>query len=205
MMAQNIKSTFRNPAFSLLFTLAFILAGCSVSTRNNGGHDAADNGKGKDVDIRTPFGSLSVHQGAMEARDTGLSAYPGAQVKKSTDHDGDSSANVNISSSIFGMKLVALKYETKDSPEKVLAFYRKELARYGKVVECQGGFNMDFHPHEKNTDVTCDRENKGDGEYRLELKVGTDNNQRIVAVKPVNEGSEFALVYVRARGDKDTM
>jgi hypothetical protein len=208
-MNKAIKGVFRVCCFSLLIALGLAMTGCSISTRESNGHNSAGDSssdKNKDVDIRTPFGSLSVHQGSMEAKDTGLSSYPGSQLKKSADHDGDSSANVNISSSLFGMKLVVLKYETKDSPDKVLGFYRKELGKYGKVVDCKGSFNMSFHPREKSdNEVSCDREDHGGGDYKQELKVGTENNQRIVAIKPVGDGTEFALVYVRAHGDKDTM
>jgi hypothetical protein len=208
-MNKAIKGVFRVCCFSLLMALGLAMTGCSISTRESNGHNNAGDSssdKNKDVDIRTPFGSLSVHQGSMEAKDTGLSSYPGSQLKKSADHDGDSSANVNISSSLFGMKLVVLKYETKDSPDKVLGFYRKELGKYGKVVDCKGSFNMSFHPREKSdNEVSCDREDHGGGDYKQELKVGTENNQRIVAIKPVGDGTEFALVYVRAHGDKDTM
>jgi len=204
MIPDTIEARFRGSSFFVAFALALILAGCSVSTSHHDENN--DAGKDKDVDIRTPFGSLSVHQGSMEAKDTGLTAYPGALLKKSPDHEGDANANVNISSSMFGMKLVAIKYVTKDSPDKVVGFYRKELAKYGKVVDCQGGFNMDFRPREdNNNEVTCNHENKGNGEYKQELKVGTQNNQRVVAIKPVADGTEFALVYVRSHNDKDTM
>jgi len=208
-MNKAIKGVFRVCCFSLLIALGLAMTGCSISTRESNGHNNSGDSssdKNKDVDIRTPFGSLSVHEGSMEAKDTGLSAYPSAQLKKSRYRDGDSSANVNISSSLFGMKLVVLKYETKDSPDKVLGFYRKEMGKYGKVVDCKGSFNMTFQPREKNdNEVSCDREDHGSGEYKQELKVGTENNQRIVAIKPVGDGTEFALVYVRAHGDKDTM
>lgn len=190
---------------TLLLAAAVAMAGCTVSTSHRNGHD--DKGNDKDVDIHTPFGSLSVHQGAMEAKDTGLSAYPGAQLKKSRNHDGDSSANVNISSSLFGVKVVALNYATSDSPEKVADFYRKELSKYGKVLDCQGGFTFNVHPYEKSNndnDVTCEGDRKG-GEYRQALKVGTESNQRVVAIKPVADGTEFALVYVRTRNEKDTL
>jgi hypothetical protein len=37
----------------------------------------------------------------------------------------------------------------------------------------------------------------------VELKVGTEENQHLVAIEPKGKGSKFALVYVRVR-DKDT-
>jgi hypothetical protein len=184
----------------LAAAVCLVLAGCTISTHKENGK----NGEDKDVDIRTPLGSLSVRKGSADAKETGLAVYPGAQPRADSD-DNDSSANVNISSSLFGLKVVALKFSSSDSPEKVLAFYRKEMGRYGKVLECAGGFNMAFHHHDKDAEVTCDGHSGSDHEYKEELKVGTENNQRIVAVKPSGKGSEFALVYVRAHDAKDTM
>lgn len=175
------------------------LTGCSISAR----HDT-QGGPDKDVDIQTPLGSLSVHQGTTDPKETGLALYPGAQIKKDTDHQG--SANVNISSPFLGVKVVALKYKSDDAPEKVLAFYRKDMGKFGKVVDCTGTFSMNFGHADKDKDapVTCDETASGH-EYTQELKVGTQNNQRIVAIKPSGTGSEFALVYVRAWDDKSTL
>ena len=173
------------------------LAGCSISTSKDN-----ETGKDKNVDIRTPFGSLSVKQGASDAKETGLTLYPGAQIKKDMENDG--SANVNISSSFFGLKVVALKYQTSDAPDKVVGFYRKDMSRYGKVIECTGGFNMNFHRHERDAEVSCNGHD-GDHEYKQELKVGTEYNQRVIAVKPSGTGTEFAMVYVRAWDEKNTM
>src|SRR5260370_38454181 len=113
------------------------LGGCSISTSKD-----SKAGKDKDVDIRTPFGSLSVHKGASDVKDTGLAAYPGAQLKKEV--DDNESANVNISSSAFGLKVVALKYQSHDAPDKILTFYRKDMGKDGKVLDCTGGVIMLF-------------------------------------------------------------
>jgi len=177
------------------------LAGCTISTRDRG-----DKSESKDVDIRTPLGSISVRKAAPDAKDTGLALYPGATPKPESDHDG--SANVNISSAFFGLKVIALKYQSDDPPDKILSFYRKDMGRYGKVVDCAGDYHVNFHPHEKrdkNAEVTCDSGIPSGKEDKEVLKVGTENNQRIMAVKPSGKGSEFALVYVRAHDDKDTM
>src|SRR5579859_7468128 len=172
------------------------MGGCSVSTHEN------DKGKKKDVDIRTPFGSLSVRQGHADIKETGLPMYPGARANDFDDkHDN---ANVDISSSLVGGKVVAVKFESDDSPDKVLSFYRKEMGKYGKVVDCTGGFDLHFHHHDKDAEVTCDDHNGSDRGYKEELKVGTENNQRVVAIKPKNSGTEFTLVYVRAWGGNDT-
>lgn len=185
----------RSPRYAALVGLLCLmsLAGCTIST-----HDKGD-GKKDDVDIRTPLGSLSVKQGSTDVKETGLTPYPGARIRQDSDDDKHS-ANVNISSSLFGLKVVALKFESNDSADKVLAFYRKDMGKYGKVLDCNGGFNMNFHHNDKNAEVTCEGDG-GDHEYKQELKVGTENNQRIVAIKPKANGTEFAMVYVRAWGN----
>src|SRR5579864_1850842 len=99
-----------------LFLVVMIAAsGCRISSsKDSSGHD-------KDIDIRTPLGSISVHTGESDPKATGLALYPGAQIRKDT--DGDGGANVNVSSSLFGVKVVALKYRSDDAPDKVLGFY----------------------------------------------------------------------------------
>ena len=187
----------RKLALPIVLSL-FATVGCSVTTHEK------DNGKKDDVDIRTPFGSLSVKEGATDIKDTGLAPYPGASPTKDDDDDRHHSANVNISSSLFGLKVVVLKFQSDDPSDKVLAFYRKDMGKYGKVVDCTGVFTLDFHHRDKDAEVTCDSHNGPGHEYNEELKVGTENNQRILAIKPRGNGSEFALVYVRAWGHNDT-
>ena len=174
-----------------------ILAGCSVHTSKS------SDGKDKDVDIRSPFGSVSVHAGDTDAKDLGLPVYPGARSTKSHG-DNDDNANVNINSPAVQVKVVALKFETDDPPQKVLDFYQKPMGKYGTVIQCNGGYGG-YHHHDKDAPVSCD--NSGSN-YEKELKVGTENNQHVVAVKPRGQGSEFSLVYVRVRengDDKDTI
>ena len=183
--------------FALGLIAVMVLAGCSIHANKD------ERGKDKDVDIKTPFGSLSVHKGSGDAKDVGLPLYPGARMKSDSD-DNDNNANVNISSSMFGLKVVAQKFESDDSPDRVLGFYEKQLGKYGKVISCTGGnTNVHFHRHDKDEPVSCDSHSGHD--YDKELKVGTENNQHVVAVKPSGKGSEFTLVYVRAFEGKDTI
>jgi len=184
-------------ALSIVLSL-FATIGCSVTTHEK------DNGRKGDVDIKTPFGSLSVKEGATDIKDTGLAPYPGARAANIDDDDRHHSANVNISSSLFGLKVVALKFQSDDPSDKILAFYKKDMGKYGNVVDCTGGFNMNFHHHDKDAEVTCDNHSGSEHGYKEELKVGTENNQRVLAVKPSGNGTEFTLVYVRAWGNNDT-
>ena len=180
----------------LALVAAVVLIGCSIHASKD------ERGKDKDVDIRTPFGSLSVHKGSGDAKDTGLPLYPGARLKSGSDHDDN--ANVNISSSMFGLKVVAQKFESDDSSDKVLGFYEKQMGKYGSVISCSGGnMNVRFRRHDKDDPVSCDGHSGHD--YDKELKVGTENNQHVVAVKSSSRGSEFTVVYVRAWDNKDTI
>ena len=188
----------RKPSFPLpaaIVVCVGVSGGCSMSTDQN------DQGKKHDVDIHTPFGSLSVRAGSTDVNDTGLALYPGARAKKDSDSESRG-AKVDITSPLFGVKVVALKFESDDAPDKVLVFYRNEMARYGKVVECAGGSELSQR-HEGNAAVRCEATDRGRN-YHEELKVGTDNNQRIVAIKPSGNGSEFALVYFRSTEGKET-
>ncbi|HEY6249620.1 MAG TPA: hypothetical protein VI685_06640 [Candidatus Angelobacter sp.] len=178
----------------LSFMCAIALAGCSVHvTKNSDGSD-------KDVDVRSPFGSVSVHKGEGNTKDLGLPVYPGAH-PSGRHGDKDDNANVDVSSPWAGVKVVVRKFETDDAPDKVLDFYQKPMGKYGKVIQCNGG-GSDFnsHHHHGNAPVSCD----GSGsDYEKELKVGTENDQHVVAVKPRGKGAEFTLVYVRAHEDSD--
>jgi hypothetical protein len=187
--------------FVMVSLLLAGLLGCSIHASKD------DHGKDKDVDIRTPFGSLSVHGGKSDTKDLGLAVYPGATAKESKDDGSDNDANVNISSSLFGLKVIVQKFQSQDPPDKVLSFYEKSLGKYGKVIKCNGGMNMGFHHEDQDAPVSCSDDSDHDHEYKTELKVGTQNNQHVVAVKPSGKGSEFVLIYVRAKtnDNKDTI
>jgi hypothetical protein len=136
----------------------------------------------------------------------GLSVYPGAKPAPKEGSEDKKNANVNISLPGFALKVVAGEFISSDSPEKVIAFYSKDLQRFGKPVQCQGrwsggdvGVNADKHEG-LSKPVSC--RNEGSGES-VEIKVGTEGNQHIAAIKPDGKGSRFALVYVRARTGKD--
>ncbi len=175
----------------------FVLPACDVNVKKE------SNGRDKQVDISTPVGGIHVSQQA-DASDVGLALYPGAHLKQKDLDGSDKSANVNISGFGFGVKVVALDYESSDSPAKIMAFYREQLKKYGNVLECHysGHYNVntDFDSHDsadsKSNDLTCEDNHGGN----VELKVGKKDDQHIVEVEPEGSGSSFALVYVRTHG-----
>jgi hypothetical protein len=194
---------FTNSQLGFIITLVAVLvmSACSINVKKN------ENGEEKKVDIETPVGGLHVSKNA-DVRDTGLPVYPGARMKQKDDNGEEKSANVNISSGLFGLKVVAIEYESDDPPEKLISYYTGQLKKYGSVLECHGGSNdgdVDVNPHDSkdSNKLKCKGNNTGN---KVELKVGTEDNQRIVAVQPgeKGKGSTFALVYVQTRG-KDTI
>ena len=85
-----------------------------------------------------------------------------------------------------------------------MSFYRNELGKYGKILECKGGSIGNVHVNKGDKDdkeLKCD--SHGDSDV-TELKVGTEDLQHVVAVKPNSKGTEYSLVYVRMHGsDKE--
>ena len=195
-----MKNYYRVSMFIVLIAVFLIFTGCSINVKKN------DNGDDKKVDIDTPFGGIHVSKGA-DVRDTGISVYPGAQLKHKDDSGEEKDANVNISTSAFGLKVVALEYQTNDSPDKVIGYYKNELKRYGNVLECHTrghGYSYNTTNPDKgdSEELKCEGDNDG---KTIELKVGTKSNQHIVAIEPQDKGSDFALVYVRMRGKEGTI
>ena len=185
-----IASTF---ALGLAVLVALFFPACSLNVKKE------QNGEDKQVDIRTPLGGIHVSKDANVA-DVGLAVYPGARLKQKGSDGEDKSANVDISSFGFRLKVIALQYESDDSPAKLVAYYKDQLRKYGNVLECHTN-NIDLNTDMKRWDhgsheLTCE----GSSGSKTELKVGTKEYQHIVAVEPEGKGSSFSLVYVHTHG-----
>lgn len=182
--------------FSLaMLATVFLITACSVNVKKE------PNGQDKQVDINTFAGGIHVSKQA-DASDIGLPVYPGARLKEKDSDGSDKSANVNISGFGFGLKVVALEYQSDDAPAKILAFYRDQLKKYGNVIECHTSsldVNLSMKSHGSRSDsneLTCE----SDSGKNIELKVGRKDDQHIVSVEPEGKGSSFSLVYVRTHG-----
>jgi hypothetical protein len=186
-------------AFAVLLVTLCVLPACSVTT-----NEKSKDGE-KHVDIKSPMGDLHVSEEA-DIRDAGLSLYPGAKPAPKDDGADKKSANVNLSIPGFSLKVVAAEFTSDDAPEKIIAYYDKELQKYGKPIQCKGGWsgggNVNTSVGGKNVSkpVSCGSDGHGDS---VELKVGTEGNQHVVAVKANNQGTRFALAYVRLHTGKD--
>lgn len=178
----------------------FILAGLALPlfSQDSGAND-------KNLDIRSSVGDLHMG-GDADAKKVGLPLYPGARLK--SDDRNNNQANLSIFTEAFGMKLVVANYASDDAPSKVIDFYRDKLKRYGKVLECHSskhGGDVDVRDSDNDSDKSSSKSKElkcdEDSGPVTELKVGTEDNQHIVAVEPgEGKGTHFALVYVHTRG-----
>ena len=183
----------------LRLALAAVLV---LSAQSVAAQSGEDSGKDKSFDVRSTVGDM--HVGAdVDLREIGLPAYPGARLRQ---HDEDrSNANLALFTSAFGVKLLVVHYDSDDSTDKIVTFYRAKLKKYGKVLECHsshhgGDVNVDEDSKgsSQSKELRCEGDNTGNV---IELKVGTEDNQHVVAVEPAEkDGSTFSMVYVHTRG-----
>ena len=129
---------------------------------------------------------------------TGMRVYPGATpvLKKK---GASESANIQFAFGDYGLKVVVAKMRSTDAPAKVAEFYRAELARFGEVLDC-GSAEVAAAPRAKDKKskvLTCD----GDKPRKSGMlyKAGRRDDQHVVEIKSVADGSEFSLVHVNVK------
>ena len=161
---------------------------------------------GVNVTITSKDGSEAglVIKAQASAKEAGLPLYPGSKPHK--DSSGDSDANLGLWGSSFGFKLVVLKMESSDSPDKVAAFYQKALGKYATVLNCTNNVKTDGDKDEKDKKhssgkLTCDSDTPDPG--GMLFKSGTQEKQHLVGVTPAGKGCTFQLIYLEARDDSD--
>jgi hypothetical protein len=178
------------------------MSGCRVHV------DKDANGKEKNVQVDTPFGGVHVNTDQITASDLGLPVYPGADVVRDKDHD--KSADVNMGFGEWTLRVRAVNYASADSQDKVTAFYKKALGRYGDVITCQGHAPVGT-PVATSEGLTCNDEgNQGNvkiddkdfGSHGgLQLKAGSKRHQHIVGFQDPEDGkTRFALVALDLPG-----
>lgn len=187
-------------AAALLFAAG--ISGCRVHV------DKDANGQEKNVQVDTPFGGMHVNTNQTTAADLGLPAYPGAQIV--TDKDNDKSADVHMGFGQWELRVKAVNYSTTDSQDKVVAFYKKALGRFGDVIECQDkspvgtptvtaeGLNCsdDGGAHVQVNNNGASYGTNG-GENGFELKAGSKRHQHVVGFESSAPGqTRFSLVEV---------
>jgi hypothetical protein len=139
--------------------------------------------------------------GDADAKDLGLPLYPGSRRHKDKDDDSNG-LNFGMWGGGSGFKLATMKMESDDSMDKLADYYKKQLSKYGKVLDCSHPSpNADKEKDNNNDDdttkpLTCadDRPDIGG----LLFKSGTRADQYIVGIQPnpSGHGSLFQLVHL---------
>jgi hypothetical protein len=187
------------------------VAGCRVRTEKDA------NGEEKSVQVDTPFGGVHVNTDAMTAADLGLPVYPGAELIKGDDKH--KSADVHMGFGEWQLRVRAVSYSSPDSQDKVAAFYKKALGRYGDVLTCQGDAPVG-NPTVTAEGLSCSDSGKHShfdfngnkngipNPSGMQLKAGSKRHQHIVGFDDPKDGqTRFALIAldlpagVDAKGD----
>ncbi|MGA8041307.1 MAG: hypothetical protein WCA37_00755 [Terracidiphilus sp.] len=175
----------------LLSSLALVawVAGCRVNV------DKDSSGQDKRVQVDTPLGGVHVNTDQTTAADLGLPVYPGAQIVK--DDDDSKSADVHIGLGAWQLRVRVVSYSSPDSQDKIEAFYKKALARFGPVLTCQNNAAVGT-PTQTPEGLTCADDKKhtnvdiGGG---VQLKAGSKHRQHIVGFEePKDRQTRFSLV-----------
>lgn len=169
------------------------LVGCRVDTHKSGERE--------NVKIATPFGGLSVKTNEADIQQgVGLSLYPGAVLTKKNEDHNDGAADVNMSFGNFHLSVKALSYKTGDAPEKVIDFYRKDMARYGSVIFCRDRKAIGT-PTRTQDGLSCEEEHDHRMQVDIggsagELKAGSKQHQHIVSVDRDGSGTKLGLIAI---------
>ncbi len=146
-------------------------------------------------------GAGAIISPTASAKDVGLPLYPGSKPYKDKD-ENSSAANLGLWGGGSGFKLIVIKMESTDSPEKVATFYKKALSKYGPVLDCSHPSASSAKPSKDDSSntLTCDDDKPEKGGYVF--KSGTKEKQHLVAIQPSSQGSIYQLLNIGAWGSK---
>jgi hypothetical protein len=162
-----------------------------------GAQEKKDSGKSESEMDRNSIGFIASKEAS--AKDVGLPLYPGARSHKDKSEENPA-VQLGLWGGGSGFKLAVLKLESDDTAEKIAKFYRKALAKYGKVVDCSDSSKVTGEEKKGNSshELSCEDEQPESGERVL--KAGTKEEQHVVGIKADAGLTVFQLVYVEARG-----
>lgn len=180
--------------------LAAGVTGCKIHV------DKGANGEDKSVQVDIPFGGIHVNTDQTTAADLGLPVYPGAEIVKYKEND--KSADIHMGFGEWELRVKVVNYSAPDSQDKVVAFYKKALGRYGDVISCQDNKPVGT-PTQTSEGLTCSDSNGThvrvndhgnnygyhSGNNGFELKAGSRHHQHIVGFESSAAAqTRFALV-----------
>jgi hypothetical protein len=137
--------------------------------------------------VETDSARYGVGAEKLDPKQLGVAIYPGAEVDEGENDSNDASLSLDWGKE--STRLYLQNYVTSDSSEKVLSFYRKQLSKYGAVLECRNGKPVAAVPSQ----LKCDNDKDGSS---IELKAGTERKQHMVGVTSTAGGAQFEVVYL---------
>ena len=169
---------------ALYFTVlgAVLLAACSVAPAQTG----------KDEERAKPaFSAGIVLSGEASAKSVGLPIMPGA-VRREKGDDESNGLTFALWGGEFGFKVAVLQLATTEPIDQVADYYKREMRRYGAVMDCSAG-RISITTKGDQTSMTCEEKTRIGGKYVF--KVGTKNNHRLVNIEP--SGNQVHIDMVR--------
>jgi hypothetical protein len=154
--------------------------------------------------------NLAIHaRSHTTAADIGVPTYPGATLYKDS---SDAGVDLGFSYGDTHFRLLVASYASNDTQDKILAFYRNALSRYGDVLECVRGKPLGDLTATRSG-LTCSGKHGShvhlnghdDSSTDHELRAGSPHQMRIVGIDERNP-THFALVYLdvpKDSGDDD--
>lgn len=146
--------------------------------------------------------------GGVTAADIGLPAYPGATLYKEAGSKSDS-VDLGFTLGDVHFRILAASYLSGASAGQILDFYRKPMAKYGEVLECDHGKPVGSLKATRSG-LTCsdpDHVEAGGSENSSddhELRVGEKHKFRVVGIgEKKGDSIRFGLVYVELPKDDE--
>jgi hypothetical protein len=153
--------------------------------------------------------SLELHANEnVAASSIGLPHFPTSHPYKG--ESKDSAADVGFTFGKIHFRVMTSRYETNASADQVMDFYRKALARYGDVLECEHGRPVGALKATKEG-LTCEDSHgshskvNADYDSGRQLRSGTPEKFRVVALESSDsDDTHFTLVYLEMPKDDDS-
>jgi len=126
-------------------------------------------GSGSDVTIHTPGGAISANSGeSVSAADLGTDIYPGATKGK-----GSTRMTLPTGSLVTGV------FETGDSKDQVLAFYKTKFGSDASIFDSEDGAVMNLKKGDKESIVLTISKGSGDetGKTQISIVHSTSNKE----------------------------
>ena len=131
------------------------------------------------------------------AKEVGLPLYPGSRPHPEKSDDSPA-FQLGLWGGTWGFKLVGLKIESSDPPEKIAAFYHKALAKYGKVWNCADSAQAAGDQKKAASDDMPDCKDEHPESGETVLQAGTKERKHLVDIKPEGKLSVIQLLYIEA-------